>query len=166
MKISAITSAIVAGSLLAASAVQAADALSPQDHMEIQQLYARYNVLIDRGDAEGWASTFTPDGQFNQFVGRESLIKFVKGVHERTGGQRRHWNSNLIVAGDSRKAQGSVYLMWLDVGTKPATVFTTAIYTDELVRTADGWRFSKRQTKPDQPPAAAQAPAAGTGAAR
>jgi hypothetical protein len=94
MKLSAITSAIVAGSLLAASAVQAADALSPQDHMEIQQLYARYNVLIDRGDAEGWAATFTPDGQFNQFTGRESLIQFVKGVHERTGGQRRHWNSN------------------------------------------------------------------------
>ena len=39
--------------------------LTTQDYIDIQQLYARYNIAIDTGDGEGWAATFTPDGVFN-----------------------------------------------------------------------------------------------------
>jgi SnoaL-like domain len=144
----------------AASAASAAGALSAQDNVEIQQLYARYNIAIDGGDGEAWASTFTPDGVFNQFVGHVALVDFVKMWREKlNGATRKHWNNNLQISGNAKEASGFVYLMLVDISTKPASILTTATYTDSLVKTKDGWRFAKRTTKGDAAPAA-PAPAA------
>jgi hypothetical protein len=139
----------------AAGAAGPAGELSAQDNVEIQQLYARYNIAIDGGDAEAWASTFTPDGVFNQFVGHDALVGFVKTWREKlNGATRKHWNSNLQISGNSKEASGFVYLMLVDFSTKPASIATTATYTDRLVKTKDGWRFAKRTTKGDSAPAA------------
>ena len=153
-------SALAAGILFAGTCA-AAGALSAQDYFEIQQLYARYNNAIDSGDAEGWAATFTPDGVFNTFVGHDALVNFVKTWREKLGGAtRKHWNNNLQITGSSKEANGSVYLMLVDFSTKPPGIVGTASYTDNLVRTKDGWRFTKRTTKGDTAPAAPAAPAA------
>jgi SnoaL-like domain len=144
----------------AAAAASAAGALSAQDNFEIQQLYARYNIAIDGGDGEAWAATFTPDGVFNQFVGHDALVNFVKTWREKlNGATRKHWNNNLQISGNSKEASGFVYLMLVDISTKPASILTTATYTDSLIKTKDGWRFTKRTTKGDVAPAA-PAPAA------
>jgi hypothetical protein len=151
-------SALAAGILFAGACV-AAGALSAQDYFEIQQLYARYNNAIDSGDAEGWAATFTPDGVFNTFNGHDALVNFVKTWREKLGGAtRKHWNNNLQIAGNSKEANASVYLLLVDFSTKPPSIVGTAMYTDSLVKTKDGWRFTKRTTKGD---AAPSAPAAG-----
>ena len=133
-----------------------AEGLTQQDYIEIQQLYARYNHAIDSGDAEGWADTFTADGVFaGRFKGRDALIGFVKLWRERmNGAQRRHWNSNLTIAGDGKTATGSVYLMLLDIGQKPVAVASTGTYADALVKTANGWRFTSRVVNNDPSPAA------------
>jgi hypothetical protein len=150
-----------AGSAGAVGAASAAGALSAQDNFEIQQLYARYNIAIDGGDGEAWASTFTPDGVFNQFVGHDALVNFVKTWREKlNGATRKHWNNNLQISGNSKEASGFVYLMLVDISTKPASILATATYTDSLVKTKEGWRFAKRTTKNDVPPAA---PPAATG---
>jgi hypothetical protein len=155
-------SALAAG-ILFAGACAAAAALSAQDYFEIQQLYARYNIAIDSGDAEGWAATFTPDGVFNTSNGHDALVNFVKIWREKlNGATRKHWNNNLQLTGNSKEASGSVYLMLLDISTKPASILTTATYTDSLIKTKDGWRFTKRITKGDTVPAAPSAPAAST----
>jgi SnoaL-like domain len=73
---------------------------------------------------------------------------------------RKHWNNNLQITGDATHANGFVYLMLIDIGTKPASILTTLSYTDTLVKTKDGWRFSKRTTKPDTAPATPETPAA------
>ena len=53
--------------------------LATQDYIDIQQLYARYNIAIDTGDGEGWAATFTPDGVFNNTnKGHDALVQFIK----------------------------------------------------------------------------------------
>ena len=154
-------SALVAG-IMFAGPCAAASGLSAQDYFEIQQLYAQYNNAIDGGDAEGWAATFTRDGVFNTFVGHDALVNFVKTWREKLGGAtRKHWNNNLQITGNSKEASGSVYLMLVDFGTKPPSILATATYTDSLVKTKDGWRFTKRTTKGDSPPAAPSAPAAG-----
>jgi SnoaL-like domain len=141
-----------------AGAAGAAGALTAQDNFEIQQLYARYNIAIDGGDGEAWAATFTPDGAFNQLVGHDALVGFVKMWREKlNGATRKHWNSNLQISGNSKAASGFVYLMLVDISTKPASILTTATYTDALVKTKDGWRFAKRTTKGDAPAAAAPA---------
>jgi hypothetical protein len=141
----------------AASLAQAAP-LTPADYVEIEQLYARYNHAIDSGDAEGWAATFTPDGTFNTSTGKDKLVEFVKTWHEkRGGGSRRHWNTNLLINGTPDGATGSVYLMLVDVATRPPAIVATATYSDSLVKTSNGWLFKKRQTKADAAPAAAPA---------
>jgi SnoaL-like domain len=155
-------SALAAGFMLAGTCAAASD-LSAQDYFEIQQLYARYNIAIDGGDAEGWAATFTPDGVFNTSIGHDALVNFVKTWREKlNGATRKHWNNNLQITGNSKEASGYVYLMLVDISTKPASILTTATYTDSLIKTKDGWRFTKRTTKGDTVPAAPSAPAAGT----
>ena len=157
--------AIAAAAAMLVGTSWAADTLSAQDYFEIQQLYARYNIAIDSGDAEGWAATFTPDGVFNTFSGHDALVGFIKTWREKlNGATRKHWNNNLQVTGNSKEASATTYLMLVDFGTKPPSILMTGSYTDSLVKTKDGWRFTKRMTKsdvtPTAPPAAPAAPPA------
>jgi SnoaL-like domain len=136
-----------------------ADGLSTQDYIDIEQLYSTYNHAIDAGDGEAWAATFTPDGTFNKFAGHDQLVGFIQQWKEKmNGGNRRHWNTNLRILPSKDGASASVFLMLVDVGTKPPSIVATGMYTDTLVKTASGWRFKTRQTKMDAPPAAAAAP--------
>ena len=150
-----------AAGLMFAAGSEAAGSLSAQDYFEIQQLYANYNIAIDSGDGEAWAATFTQDGVFNTFAGHDALVGFVKMWREKlSGATRKHWNNNLRITGDGKQASGYVYLMLVDIGTKPVSIIATATYTDSLIKTKDGWRFTKRTTKGDSvpTPAAADAP--------
>jgi len=135
--------------------------LTAQDYAEIQMLYARYNHSIDTGDIEGYVALFTPDGSFNNNSGHEGLRTFMKN---RNGGTRRHWNTNLLITPTPEGAKGAVYLMFVDVGMKPPAITSAGRYEDSLVKTAQGWRFKRRQNFPDPPaaPASAPAPAAPT----
>jgi hypothetical protein len=153
---------VLAAGIMFAGTCAAAGELSAQDFFEIQQLYARYNNAIDSGDGDAWAATFTQDGVFNTFVGHDALVNFVKTWREKLGGAtRKHWNNNLQITGNSKEANGAVYLMLVDFSTKPPSIVGTASYTDSLIKTKDGWRFTKRTTKGDTVPAAPNAPAAG-----
>jgi len=132
--------------------------LTTQDYVDIQQLYARYNHAIDTGNAEAWADTFTPDGTFNTtWKNRDGLINFIhRWVDQMNGANRRHWNSNLVITPTAEGANGTVYLMLLDVGAKPPVIASTSKYTDVLVKTPQGWRFKSRVVKADPPPAGTQ----------
>jgi hypothetical protein len=120
--------------------------LTTQDYIDIQQLYARYNLAIDTGDGEGWAATFTPDGIFNNTnQGHDALVQFIKDWRDkRDGANRRHLNSNMALTPTADGAKGAIYLLLLNVGVRPATIATTGIYEDVLVRTPQGWRFKSR----------------------
>jgi hypothetical protein len=147
--------AIAAAAAMLVGTSWAADTLTAQDYFEIQQLYARYNIAIDSGDAEGWAATFTPDGVFNTFSGHDALVGFIKTWREKlNGATRKHWNNNLQVTGNSKEASATTYLMLVDFSTKPPSILMTGSYTDSLVKTKDGWRFTKRMTKSDVMPTA------------
>jgi len=133
-------------------------ALTAQDLVEIQQLYAKYNWTLDSGDAEGYASTFTPDGVFNNNVGRDAIVKFANGFHTGIGSHVRHWNTNLMITPSADGAGGQVYLVLVDFATKPPSILTSASYSDELTKTVQGWRFKKRTTKGDTAPPAPSKP--------
>jgi hypothetical protein len=155
------TRILVATALVAAFAAAQAEGLTTQDYIDIEQLYAQYNHAIDGCDAEGWAATFTPDGTFMRFTGKEALVGFVRDwCGKMNGANRRHWNTNLRINPSSDGANGTVMLMLLDVSARPATIANTGTYSDTLVRTPAGWRFKSRTIKGDAPPAApAPAPA-------
>ncbi len=143
---------IVAAGATLVYAQKAAGALTAQDLVDIQQLYAKYNWTLDAGDAEGYASTFTPDGVFNNNVGHDAIVKFAETFHGGMGARVRHWNTNLMILPTPEGAHGQVYLVLVDFTTKPATIATSASYSDDLVKTAQGWRFKKRATKGDVAP--------------
>lgn len=131
------------------------EGLTALDYAEIQQLYAKYNYAIDSGDGEAYAATFIPEGEFNTFKGHEALKGFIKNYTENmNGAMRRHWNTNLLIEGDGKTAQAKVYLMLMELNTTPPSIGITAVYNDSLIKTADGWRFSKRATVGDPKPAA------------
>jgi hypothetical protein len=146
--------AIVGGAVYLSAQSGATKALTAQDFVDIQQLYAKYNWTLDAGDAEGYASTFTPDGVFNNNVGRDAIVKFANTFHGGLGAHVKHWNTNLMITPSTEGATGQVYLVLVDFATKPPTIATSASYSDELVKTPQGWRFKKRQTKGDTAPAA------------
>ena len=129
-------------------------ALSVEDQLDIQQLYARYNHAIDFGDAAGWAACFTPDGVFESGpgapkIGSEALTGFATAFAARMQGKARHWNTNIVLEDTASGARGKCYLMLLSMAEKPATAAVTAVYHDELVKTADGWKFSSRKVQGD-----------------
>src|SRR6187549_1706357 len=127
--------------------------LTTDDLVEIQQLYAKYNWTLDSGDSQGYAATFTPDGVFNNNVGHDAIVKFADTFHAGLGSHVRHWNTNLMITPSPTGASGQVYLVLVDFAVKPATIVTSASYSDELVKTPQGWRFKKRATKGDTAPA-------------
>jgi hypothetical protein len=144
---------LVAASLAAGVAAQSAGSLTAQDLVEIQQLYAKYNWALDSGDSQAYAATFTPDGVFNNNVGHDAIVKFADTFHAGLGSHVKHWNTNLMITPSTTGAGGQVYLVLVDFAQKPATIVTSASYTDELVKTPQGWRFKKRATKGDTAPA-------------
>jgi hypothetical protein len=111
------------------AALQAQGSLGAEDMAEIHNLYAQYNLMLDRGDAEGWA--------------------FAENFHEGNPNSR-HWNTNIHLTATSGGADGTCYLILYDVGQRPPGVTVTGIYSDVLVETADGWRFQSRQVAIDR----------------
>ena len=131
--------------------------LSSDDVVAIQQLVARYNFAVDGGDPDAFAGTFTPDGEFGAggqvMRGHDELRAFVVG---RAGiAPRRHLVSSILVDGDGDRASLRAYLQVVAMGDDGSLqVAVQGTYDDELVRTADGWRFTRRSFAPDTAPPA------------
>jgi len=138
-----LVAAIVGGTAWVYTQSRGSGALTTQDYVDIQQLYARYNWAIDAGEVEGYVALYTPDGTFNTYNSADGLRTFMKS---RAAGTRRHWNSNLVITPSPEGARGKVYLVLVDVALKPPAVSLAARYDDVLVKTPGGWRFKKRQT--------------------
>ncbi|MGE0386614.1 MAG: nuclear transport factor 2 family protein [Gammaproteobacteria bacterium] len=124
--------------------------LTADDHVEIQNLYARYSRCVDFGDAEGYAATFTADGSFDSSLGNlrghASLAQFVRDALVRRGTTTRHLPYNIEIEAAPGGARGRAYfvLVRAAAGDKPPAVLVTGQYSDALVKTAEGWRFSQR----------------------
>ena len=84
-------------------------ALTPQDHEDIRQLLARYNLAIDLGRIGQWVECFTPDGVFEcvglpdgaplggRHEGVDALRAYAETHYGINKGRARHWNWNLLV---------------------------------------------------------------------
>ena len=122
------------------------------DRTMIRELTARYNRCFDDGDAEGFAATFTPDGAMEVaggFVveGSHALAQMCRSVPYGVV----HVTVDAIVEVDGDRATQDVTVMVLQrpkPDAAPAERTTrldrSGRYHDELVRTEDGWRFTRR----------------------
>ena len=152
-----------------------ARALTPLDYIEIQQLVARYAYALDTGANDGtssvYAGLFTPDGVFvggssgRIAKGREQLAALARIA---PGGSRGpltvgHYIVNHVIQPSPEGATGKQYLAVMNFGAEGqgGTVNLGGHYEDVYAKTAEGWRFKRREfipsksgPQPAQPPTA------------
>jgi SnoaL-like domain len=112
---------------------------TPEDHVAIGDLLARYCITLDLDDHEGWVALFTPEARYEvygrSFNGHDGLLAMSKaapgGLHlggvpviEMTGPDTARTTRNLLFVDRSDGAARH------------------AVYVDELVRTPNGWRIA------------------------
>ena len=132
--------------------------LSAQDYTDIQDLYAYYALCSDAGDADGFVSCFSADGELcipslsMSILGRANLHHFKREDKERRKGRvRRHWNSGLHLEKiNSTTVSGRCYLHAYEAPPGEALeLVDMGVYEDTLVREEDEWRFRRREIQMD-----------------
>jgi hypothetical protein len=112
---------------------------TPEDHVAISDLMARYCLTLDVDDVEGWVALFTPDARYEvygrSFDGHEGLRKMATAA---PGGLHLGGPPVIEVLDDDR-ARTTRNLLFVERGDG---VSRSAVYTDELQRTPDGWRIA------------------------
>jgi hypothetical protein len=112
---------------------------TPDDHVAISDLMARYCLTLDLDDVEGWVALFTPDATYQvygrSFDGHDGLRKMLSGAP----GGLHLGGPPVIDMIDRDHARTTRNLLFIERGNG---VSRSAVYTDELRRTADGWRIA------------------------
>jgi hypothetical protein len=131
--------------------------LTTDDHIAIQQLYARYAISFDLRDIETWLACYTEDGSLEWGPGGESIgwppaattgQAALRALAERSMSldDRRgyHWNANLWVTETGTGAHGRCYLMFLRSPDGLGELYIATHYSDELVKRDGEWIFHRR----------------------
>lgn len=126
-------------------------ALEAADRAEITELSARFDNSLDSEDATKFAATFTAEGELVGFWGTSKGSDQLRQAHafmlSTFSKDKRHvvTNHEISVTGD--RATMYCYLTVFDRNALAVT--GTATFTDELVRTPQGWRFARRTLRAD-----------------
>lgn len=122
------------------------------DRARIVELTARYNHAFDRGDIEAYTACFTDDGVMEieggpRYQGRDGLADMARGTPP---GAIMHVTTDAVVTVDGDRATQDVTLLVVGLPTEAnrgSRLTMSGSYADELVRTADGWRFARRRVR-------------------
>jgi hypothetical protein len=135
--------------------------LRDEDHVAIQQLVARlpYETDMNTDNGAAYASGYTPNGTFACVLpdtgavaavlpGREALATLAT-AEPHGPNYVRHFLFNHVIERSRRGATGKVYVAVIDITPRQPmgfahSIFTIGRYDDEYVKTAEGWRISKR----------------------
>ena len=117
---------------------------SPADYVAISDLLARYCLLLDLDDVDGWVALFTPDASYEvygrSFEGHDGLRTMMAGAP----GGLHLGGPPVIEMVDHDHAKTMQNLLFVD---RKNGVSRGAVYTDELCRTEDGWRIARRRCR-------------------
>jgi hypothetical protein len=119
------------------------------DRDEIVALTIRYATAIDSEQYELLSTVFTADadldyGEVGHWNSAAEITEFMDLAH-RGAANTLHRMSNQVVAVDGDTATARTYVDALILGPEGSGVNAVGYYDDEVVRTADGWRISKRK---------------------
>jgi 3-phenylpropionate/cinnamic acid dioxygenase small subunit len=123
---------------------------------EIRAVLYRYAHAYDDGNLDGAIDCFTVDAEMwvstrpEPIRGHGDLRTFFGAAREArraAGTQPRHVISNVLVdiSEDGASAQTRAYVTLILSGSDGTRVDCTGVYRDQLIVTADGWRFQERQ---------------------
>jgi uncharacterized protein (TIGR02246 family) len=118
-----------------------------EDHQAIRVLTARYNQAADAGDLDAYAACFTENGILElpglaTLQGPEALKAMIAAL----GFPTRHMTSDAIIEVDGDYAtQTCAFVLYGRARHQnELKIVTTCRYEDQLARTPNGWRFTKR----------------------
>ena len=137
-----------------------------RDRVQIEKLMWQYIRALDTGNADAYAATFTPDGQFgsgaNAVKGRDALKKMITDFRQRTAenqaktGEKRPPMYHVIANSylefvDKDHAHLEAY--WMTVVAAggpnvPSRVAGAGREVDELVRVNGQWLIKTRDVAP------------------
>jgi ketosteroid isomerase-like protein len=117
---------------------------APQDQVAIADLLARYCLALDVDDVDAWVGLFTADAVYEvfgrAFEGHEGLRQMMDGAP----GGLHLGGPPVIDMIDDDHATTTRNLLFID---RSDGVSRSAIYTDALTRTRDGWRIAHIRCK-------------------
>jgi ketosteroid isomerase-like protein len=121
-------------------------AITTDQKIEMHELLSRLYAALDSHDAEGFASFFTPDGEFDAyalFKGRKAIADFLK-EHIRKGNEdnARHIISNLIVEEVGGAPVIRSYISKLRIQPQVALVAYADLQAN-IVKDGSGWKMSR-----------------------
>ena len=109
------------------------------DHAAIRDLLARYCIYLDLDDVEAWVALFTPEAVYQvygrEFVGHEGLRAMATAA---PGGF--HHGGPPVIDVDGDRATTMRNLLFIE---RSSSKFRQAVYDEDLVRTAQGWRIAR-----------------------
>jgi hypothetical protein len=112
---------------------------TPEDHVAICDLMARYCLDLDLDDVDGWVALYTADATYavygRLFEGHEGLRGMVTGAP----GGLHLGGPPVIDMLDENTAHIRRNLLFVEGGQSESR---RAVYHDELRRTAEGWRIA------------------------
>ena len=172
-----VASAVIGAALSMAVRVQAGVSNAPEgtyrgtpdDFMQISQLFARYDYGIDNGAGAAWADNFTPGGVFQDpsicAIGREQLVA-VANNHGKANGDQEHFHLPSLgpivyIDPDHATVHSTVIVVKKTGFGVQGGVMVTGSYDDTLVRSHGKWVFSYRRVhRPNGDKPAVACPAA------
>ena len=147
----------------------APSALSVEDRLEIYELFSAYGHAVDLGAIDKFAEIFTPDGVLELRVGdgpallREgrTYLEGVEAIQKAMAdapampARPEHHVTNIVITavdGDHVKTLSNIIGPWhrgeiftAEHGDYGYTgEFFSGVYEDELLRTPEGWRITRR----------------------
>ena len=120
------------------------------DKQHIRELQNRYSYAIDAGQYDELDGMFTPDATYNFVTGSTDNLEALKNtirdaLQPLSSSQHINGNQWADIEGDRATAGCYFTVHMFKEGVADGEHFEMGgRYDDELVRTSEGWRFSKR----------------------
>jgi 3-phenylpropionate/cinnamic acid dioxygenase small subunit len=119
-----------------------------EDLEAIRQLQIDYGNALDRGNVDAYVALFTEDAELNlgPIARCTGHAEIREAATRMSGGGSIHLigNPQITLDGDTAKAVVSWTVVAAGENGQP-TVTSTGAHRDDLVRTADGWRLTRRR---------------------
>jgi uncharacterized protein (TIGR02246 family) len=122
--------------------------MTANDQVAIRDLTARFTDAVNRRDSAALAALFTPDGSWvvpgtTVAAGRGEIAARLDGLLANFDRLIQLTHSGHVDVSDETAT--AVWYITESAADKAGNAFHfTGVYTDALIRTADGWRFAER----------------------
>ena len=124
-----------------------------EDRQDIGDVLLRYATGIDRRDWSLFRTAFTDDceldyGEIGTWNGVDAVTEFMDVSHSMAG-HTMHRLTNQVITVHGDRAEARTYVDALILAQdNDSGVNAVGFYDDELVRTTNGWRITKRRFTP------------------